>query len=149
MARAEQAIITNMCMVYDGNKILVQNRRDKNWGGICFPGGHVEHGESFVKSVIREVKEETGLTIYSPELCGVKQFYTLNDERYIVFLFKTDQFEGKLTSSEEGEVFWIEAEELKNYETPVSFKEMFEVFTSDYTEQFSYRDGDKVIRELY
>lgn len=149
MARAEQAIITNMCMVYDGNKILVQNRRDKNWGGICFPGGHVEVGESFVKSVIREVKEETGLTIYHPQLCGVKQFYTLNGERYIVFLFKTDEFEGELVSSEEGEVFWIEAEELRNYETPVSFAEMYEVFTKDYTEQFSYREGDKVIRELY
>ena len=69
MARSEKAIITNMCMVYDGNRILVQNRVDKNWGGICFPGGHVKYGESFVKSVIREVKEETGLTIFNPQLC--------------------------------------------------------------------------------
>lgn len=148
MARAEKAIITNMCMVYDGNKILVQNRADKNWGGICFPGGHVEYGESFVKSVIREVKEETGLSIYNPKLCGVKQFYTEEDERYIVFLFKTDQFAGEIVSSDEGEVFWIEAAELENYTMPVSFKEMYQVFISDYSEQFSYMDGDQVVREL-
>jgi len=64
MHHPEQAIFTNMCMVYDNaGNILVQDRRKKDWPGLCFPGGHVEPGESFVKSVIREVWEETGLTI--------------------------------------------------------------------------------------
>ena len=49
MSRSEQAIFTNMCMVYDGaGNILVQDRLDPNWPGIIFPGGHVEPGESFV-----------------------------------------------------------------------------------------------------
>ena len=96
MSRAERVILTNMCMVYDGDRILVQNKVNDDWTGLCFPGGHVEHRESFVKSVIREVKEETGLTIYEPRLCGVKQFYTEKDERYIVFLYKTNRFEGEL-----------------------------------------------------
>ena len=85
MSRAERVILTNMCMVYDGDRILVQNKVNDDWTGLCFPGGHVEYRESFVKSVIREIKEETGLTIYEPRLCGVKQFYTEKDERYIVF----------------------------------------------------------------
>ena len=105
MSRAERVILTNMCMVYDGDRILVQNKVNDDWTGLCFPGGHVEYRESFVKSVIREVKEETGLTIYEPRLCGVKQFYTEKDERYVVFLYKTDRFEGELVSSDEGEVF--------------------------------------------
>ena len=92
MSRAERVILTNMCMVYDGDRILVQNKVNDDWTGLCFPGGHVENRESFVKSVIREVKEETGLTIYEPRLCGVKQFYTEKDERYIVFLYKTNRF---------------------------------------------------------
>jgi 8-oxo-dGTP diphosphatase len=42
-----------------------------NWPGVAFPGGHVEKGESFTDTVIREVQEETGLTISSPRLCGI------------------------------------------------------------------------------
>ena len=62
MSHEEKTILTNMCMVYDdqGN-VLVEDRSKPEWPGITFPGGHVEHGESFVASVIREVKEETGL----------------------------------------------------------------------------------------
>lgn len=38
MDRSEKAIFTNMCMVYDDNgNVLVQNRKDKEWGGITFP----------------------------------------------------------------------------------------------------------------
>ena len=109
MSRSEKAVFTNMCMIYDDNgRILVQDRLNSNWPGITFPGGHVEREESFAQSVIREVYEETGLTITSPVLCGVKQFQTNDDERYIVLLYKTNQFEGELKSSEEGRVFWIE-----------------------------------------
>ena len=93
MARAEKTTLTNMCMVYDdkGN-VLVQDRIDPKWPGITFPGGHVEPGESFVGSVIREVKEETGLDIKKPVLCGIKQWYTEEAGRYIVLFFKTNQF---------------------------------------------------------
>ena len=52
--RAEVVTLTNMCMVYDGNRILVQDRMNPNWPGITFPGGHIEPKESFVESVIRE-----------------------------------------------------------------------------------------------
>lgn len=92
MGRYEKAIVTVLCMVYDGNKILLQDRAKKDWGGLTFPGGHVEKEESFVRAVIREIYEETGLTIREPELCGVKQIQTDEDERYIVLLYKTDKF---------------------------------------------------------
>lgn len=54
MAREEKCVLTNMCMVYDGNRILVQDRMNPNWPGITSPGGHIEPKESFVESVIRE-----------------------------------------------------------------------------------------------
>ena len=64
MHKYEKIELTNMCMIYDNNgNVVVQEKLNKNWGGITFPGGHVETGESFVDSVIREVKEETGLTL--------------------------------------------------------------------------------------
>ena len=97
MGRKETVELTNMCMVEDGKgNVLVQNRLDPNWSGIVYPGGHVEAGESIAASVIREIREETGLTIENPTLCGVKQFWLDNGVRYIVFLFRADKFTGEL-----------------------------------------------------
>lgn len=139
MAEMENAIFTNMCMVYDGaGNILVQNRRNPNWPGITFPGGHVEHGESFSGSVIREVKEETGLDIQRPVLCGVKQFQTKVDTRYVVLFYKTDRFSGMLRSSEEGDVFWIKRSELETYSLADDFEKMLEVFESSEISEFYY-----------
>lgn len=82
-------MLTNMCMVYDGqDDILVQDRLDPDWPGVTFPGGHVEPGESFTRAVIREILEETGLTIEKPQLCGLKQFWEDDGTRYIVMLYK-------------------------------------------------------------
>ena len=151
MSRSEQAIFTNLCMVYDdvGN-ILVQDRADPDWPGLCFPGGHVEPGESFVESVIREVWEETGLTIENPVLCGVKQFQTLRGgERYVVFFYKTNRFSGKLKSSDEGEVFWIPRETLPNYTLCDDFLDMIRVFESDdLSEFYYYRDNGETRLKL-
>ena len=72
MRSKETVEFTNMCMVYDGDKVLVQDRVKGSWTGIAFPGGHVEQGEPFTDAVIREVYEETGLQIASPQLCGIK-----------------------------------------------------------------------------
>ena len=139
MSRAEQVILTNLCMVYDhAGNILVQDRKDPSWPGICFPGGHVEPGESFVESVIREVREETGLTIENPILCGTKQFPTRNGERYVVFFYKTDKYSGTLRSSEEGQMRWIKRSELSNYTLVEDFEDMVKVFESDDLSEFQY-----------
>ena len=139
MARSEKAIFTNLCMVCDdAGNILVQDRKDPDFPGICFPGGHVEPGESFVEAVIREVWEETGLTIADPKLCGTKQFQTKNGERYVVFFYKTDHFSGELRSSDEGEVFWIPRDQLRQYTLCLDFDAMLTVFESDTLSEFYY-----------
>lgn len=151
MAETELAVFTNMCMVCDGQgRVLVQNRVDPNWGGIVFPGGHVEPGESFVESVIREVREETGLEIRHPRLCGVKQFPNEEGARYVVLYFRADEFSGTLRSSEEGEVFWVDRADLMNYPLVPDFPEMLEVFESeDLSEGYYYKeDGQWKVRNL-
>ena len=104
MERTEQVILTNLCMIYSGSKVLVEEKVGKGADGIIFPGGHVEAHEPIVDAVIREMKEETGLTISDPRLCGVKEWINEDGSRYIVFLFKTDRFSGELASSDEGRV---------------------------------------------
>ena len=151
MAREERAIFTNLCMVTDGNgNVLVQDRKDPDWGGITFPGGHVEKGESFVESAIREVYEETGLTIEDPRLCGTKQFQTKDGTRYVVFFFKATRFTGALKSSDEGEVFWMPREQLGNCRLVMDMMDMVRVFEEDDLSEFYYymEDGNWKLKLL-
>lgn len=146
MSKSEKAVITNMCMIYDDNgRVLVQDRLNPNWPGITFPGGHVNKAESFSESVIREVHEETGLTINSPILCGIKQFQTLESERYIVLLYKTNRFEGELKSSQEGNVFWVQRKNLSNYTLADDFENMLKVFELENISELFYHTEGKIL----
>lgn len=138
MELAEKVVLTNMCMVYNGSKVLVQNKVNGKWTGLTFPGGHVERHESFTDSVIREVFEETGLTISAPRLCGIKQWPHSKNVRYIVLFYKTDRFEGELKSSAEGEVFWMELEEFRKGNLARDMLGMLDVFLDDNKSEFYY-----------
>ncbi|MBE6945072.1 MAG: 8-oxo-dGTP diphosphatase [Ruminococcaceae bacterium] len=139
MSRAERTILTNMCMISDGRgNVLVQERTKPDWPGVTFPGGHVEPGESFVGAVIREVKEETGLDIVSPVLCGLKQFMTDDGERYVVMFYRCNRFSGTIQDSDEGRVFWIPRGDLEKYPITDDFIDMVRVFESEGLSEFYY-----------
>jgi len=146
MARTEQVELTCLCMIYKDDMILLQNRIKKDWKGYTLPGGHIEPGESFVDAVVREMKEETGLDIFHPQLCGIKQFPT-DGGRYIVLLYKTDEFEGELVSSEEGQMEWICRKDLENVNTVNDLTELFQVMDSDDLSEFQYviEDGKWIV----
>ena len=114
MSRASLVELTNLCVICDGCRVLVQ---DKVGCGVVFPGGHVEPGESLLSSVIREMREETGLTIEYPVLCGIKDWMREDGTRFLVALYRADRFSGTLKSSEEGRVFWLEREEFAKLDT--------------------------------
>ena len=137
MDRREWCELTNLCLLSRDGKVLLQNRIKKDWQGYALPGGHVEPGESIVDSCIREMREETGLTVKEPKLCGVKQF-PIEGGRYLVFLFKADAFEGTLRSSQEGKVEWVELDSLGEYPTVMHLKELIEVMLSDNLHEFQY-----------
>lgn len=142
MRKQEQVTFTNLCMIRDGSRVLVQDRRSADWPGISFPGGHVEEGESFTDAVIREVREETGLTVEAPRLCGVKDWYDENG-RYVVLFYRTERFSGELRGSDEGEVFWAELDELPRMKLGLDMADMIRVFLEDDLSEFFYRrDGD-------
>ena len=139
MAKTERAVFTNMCMITDGHgNVLVQDKLDPDFRGLTFPGGHVEPGESFVESVIREVREETGLTIEDPVLCGIKQFPTESGARYVVLFFKATKFTGEIQSSDEGLVYWLPRSELPKQKLALDMMEMVRVMESENLSEFMY-----------
>lgn len=144
MSRQINAELTNMCMVYRGDEVVVQRRRPEHgWPGITFPGGHVEPGESVTQSVIREVFEETGLTIAHPRLCGIKDWIEDDGGRYIVFLYKCGEFSGELKSSDEGEVFWANIDDLPGMNLSSGMEETFQPFFRDDISELSYFREDR------
>lgn len=140
--------LTNMVMIEnpENGEVLVQNRV-KYWTGISFPGGHIEKGESFTESAVREVKEETGLDIKNPKLCGIVHWcHSETDRRYIVALYKTDEYSGTLISeTDEGKVFWLKKDEIYSFPLSPNFGEYLKVFLSDDNEAFGLHDdsGDR------
>ncbi len=144
MHNPEKTIFMNICMIEDGaGNVVVQERTSKKWPGIAFPGGHVEPGESFVDSTIREVWEETGLRISNLKLCGMENWVE-DDIRQVVFLYKVHTFEGELTSSAEGKVWWVPLEELSTLELSGGMPGMLRLFADEtLSEQFHYDvDGE-------
>ena len=148
MSRTEEVTFTNMCMIRDGDRVLIQDRRDPDWPGAAFPGGHVERGESFADAVIREVWEETGLTVTAPRLTGIKDWYD-KGRRYVVLLYRADRFSGVPRSSDEGEVHWVSLTELKREKLAEDMADMLRVFLEEDLSEFYYRQtGDGWSREL-
>ena len=137
MSRTENVELTTLCLIHKGNQYLLQDRVKKDWKGYTLPGGHVEPGESIVEATIREMQEETGLTIRNPKLCGLKQF-PIEGGRYLVFLFETEEFEGELVSSEEGAMHWVNAEELDSVKTVSDLKELLQVMLDGNLSEFQY-----------
>ena len=120
---------STVCYLKKDNKILMI-KFSKKWDNVYAPpGGKFEKGESPLDCIIREFKEETGLTLVNPKLQGIS--YWQESSEGIIFVYTAENYEGKqISMSEEGNLEWITIEELltiKQFEqnekfTPYLFK---------------------------
>ena len=112
---------TTLCYIKKDNKYLMLHRIKKvndvnkdKWIGI---GGRIEDGETPEQCILREVKEETGLTLTSFDYRGIVRFRSDECEAEDMHLFTADGFEGKLIDCNEGVLEWIDRDNL--YKLPM------------------------------
>ena len=113
---------TTLCYIEQDNKYLMMHRIKKEhdlnkdkWVGV---GGHLEQGESPEQCLLREVKEETGLTLISWKFCGIVTFTCDSwDMTEYMYLYKGFEFEGDLQTCDEGTLEWIDKKDI--YSLPI------------------------------
>ena len=118
--------------------------KDK-WLGI---GGKFEDGESPEECIIREVKEETGLTLNTYKLRCIVTYVSESWETEYVYVFTSNDFTGELIECNEGDLQWIQKDritELNIWEGDKIFIEKIQNEDSFFTVKFEY-DGDKLIK---
>lgn len=108
--------VKNLCyIINDRGEVLLQYKRRGfgagKWNG---PGGKVEPGESLEQSVIREIKEETGLDVKSLEKMAELEFYYKNHEEWdnITHVYVVKNFSGEIQADDEGELVWFKFNEI-------------------------------------
>jgi 8-oxo-dGTP diphosphatase len=140
----------NMCMIYDENgNVLALDKENDSYTGTTFPGGHVEKDEIFQESIIREIREETGLEIKNPQLGGIYH-WTKSGVHNVLFLYKANEYSGSLKSSEEGQVYWIPLEEFKQKELAGGMEYVLQILESpQVNECYMHLENGKYVGTLY
>ncbi len=111
------------------------------WNGL---GGKLNQGESPEECAIREIKEESGLTVKNPSLKGFLTFPNFDGvDDWYVFVFTFNEFEGNLIDSPEGKLEWIPDNELTSLNLWEGDKIFLEWVFSEklFSAKFNYEDG--------
>lgn len=108
--------LTTLCYIEKEETYLMLHRIAKEqdiskgkWIGV---GGHFEKGESPEDCLLREVKEETGLTLTSYQFRGIVTFLYNDNEAEYMCLYTADAYEGEQIACDEGELQWIPKKDL-------------------------------------
>lgn len=139
--------LTTMCAVFCGQHVLMINRV-KSWKGWAFLGGHLEHGESIIACVERELAEEAGILVYHPTYKGITNIYnTINHKRHIIHNFVCNKYQGNVKSyCDEGAIQWMDVSKLKSlamaegmeYRIPLFLEDKIQELYIEWDEEHGY-----------
>ncbi len=145
-------ILSTLCYIEKDNQYLMLHRTKKKndinkdkWIGI---GGKFEQNESPEECIIREVKEETGLHLKSYRLRCIVTYISTKWETEYMYVFTSDDFEGNIIECNEGDLQWVNKDEVTKLNTWEGDKIFIEKMQKDknfFTVKFEY-DGDKLLR---
>ena len=112
---------TTLCYIENDDKFLmlhrVKKQDDMNEGKWIGVGGHVESQETPEECLVREVKEETGLTLTSYKFRGLVTFINSECESELMCVFTADEYAGELIECDEGELCWVDKAMVPNLPT--------------------------------
>lgn len=139
---------TTLCYIEKDNKYLMLHRTSKDndinkdkWIGV---GGKFESGEAPEECMLREVKEETGLTITNWHFRGILTFCSNQCDPEYIFLYTADEYSGEISSCNEGTLEWVAKDDVYDLNLWEGDKIMFRLLDERKT-PFSLKlvyDGD-------
>ena len=146
------AILTSLLYLERDGKYLMLHRtkkeRDINEGKWIGVGGKFEADESPEECVIREAREETGLTLLSPAFRGIVTFVSDRYPTEYMHLFTCTNFTGELRDCDEGELAWIEKSRVTSLPLWAGDRIFLELLAKDapfFSLKLVYR-GDDLVR---
>lgn len=146
--------MTTLCYIEKEGKYLMLHRvkkhHDINAGKWIGVGGHVENGETPEECLLREVKEETGLTLTAYCLRGLVTFLSDVCEPELMCVFTADAFDGELIECDEGELAWVEKSDVLGLPTWEGDRVFLERLLSGDERFFSIKlryEGDRLVEK--
>jgi 8-oxo-dGTP diphosphatase len=145
-----------VCMIKNGDHVLLLDRQHDQFKGFIPPGGKVDFPESFTDSAIREVKEETGLMVKNLQFKGIYEYVNPEkNDRYIIFNYLTTTFSGTLLEdSPEGKPVWVHLDDVQNLPMQTSIKRRFPLFFQEGTfeiqivwDELKNQEGQVIIKK--
>jgi len=103
---------TLVFVIRDGKILLIDKKTGLGRGKVNGPGGKVETGESPEDCAVRECQEELGITVSALQYCGQHRFQFVDGYSLLVWVYRTEQFEGVPMETVEAKPHWIPLDEI-------------------------------------